>query len=950
MNKKLVLILLIICMVGFVSAGDYKFQNKSGTDLAIIYGNTGNLTVLGNISSDSGYCIGNDCIGNWDDVNQSGGSGEANDGSNIGTDGIGVFGGKSSTTLQFRNIATTLSKYLSISLDSNDNDIDLDFNETELNRTIDARDNFEADTNCSQDGSCSNVLYTSDEYIGGLSCSDEEVAIYNTTSGNWECGNIDAEDTNTEKSGGGIYLYNDSNYIYLNETELNSTIDDRSASSETDTLQSVTERGSTTNQSVFIGDENTNINLSTFTLNYSAFSPGSMLDIPTLNPYSNDVGSFGGTDSVINLGEIATLISDVSSEDDPTIMFFHTNNSESENYLIDTNVLGYDYSNSRFYFSDDVKVEGEMTGDALDIAGEAKADYFNAIYNISSPAFYGDFFGVFNWTTGDNYNSFDGSTLDFNETLLNNTIDTRAITENIFDQSLNTTDDVVFNSLNVSEGMEITGEVNFDEGWQNGGVSVIDGEVFAQALYTYNITSLGVNNLDINGSLLPIDWDNTFDVGNETWQWRNGYFGSNVFVEGEGVKKWLYNQTEPAINYVDNQGFITGNIFDQSLNTTDDVNFSTVNTGQGANELYGMNQDVKTSSSVTFQDISFPTGVASGVNKLDVTDSDQDMTLYSTKNINMVMDESNSGTGLFSVKKDSAETDSLFTVTNGGKVGIGTDSPNEKLEIQTGANDGLTLSDESTGETYAKLYSNDNNRGYLELSQNGETKIKLTSGSGTSSYFNGGNVGIGTDSPSTKLEIVDTSDGLLTYPLRLKNYATGYDTATGIVFTATTADYGKGGIAFARTGTYGRGDLYFLNDGTADDNEVSIDDTRMVIKSDGKVGIGTDSPQAKLDVSGGDIFVDRGDDKGVWNHLDGSKRAGIVFGPSDGFNELAFYTGSASESMRIDDSGNVGIGTDSPQQDLHVDGDTNVTGTQHMGDGQIYWDDSNERLVIKVGE
>ena len=38
----------------------------------------------------------------------------------------------------------------------------------------------------------------------------------------------------------------------------------------------------------------------------------------------------------------------------------------------------------------------------------------------------------------------------------------------------------------------------------------------------------------------------------------------------------------------------------QNLKPTDAVTFATVNTGQGANELYDMNQDVKTSDSVTF--------------------------------------------------------------------------------------------------------------------------------------------------------------------------------------------------------------------------------------------------------------------------------------------------------------------------------------------------------------
>ena len=55
------------------------------------------------------------------------------------------------------------------------------------------------------------------------------------------CGNVSGAtsdlctitDTNTEKSGGGDYLYNDSTSIYLNETILNATIDDRDSDTDT---------------------------------------------------------------------------------------------------------------------------------------------------------------------------------------------------------------------------------------------------------------------------------------------------------------------------------------------------------------------------------------------------------------------------------------------------------------------------------------------------------------------------------------------------------------------------------------------------------------------------------------------------------------------------------------------------------------------------------------------
>lgn len=59
------------------------------------------------------------------------GGGEANTGANVETDGVGVFDGKSGTTLNFRGIAS-LTTALTVTIDDTENDIDLDIDESEL--------------------------------------------------------------------------------------------------------------------------------------------------------------------------------------------------------------------------------------------------------------------------------------------------------------------------------------------------------------------------------------------------------------------------------------------------------------------------------------------------------------------------------------------------------------------------------------------------------------------------------------------------------------------------------------------------------------------------------------------------------------------------------------------------------------------------------------------------
>jgi hypothetical protein len=60
-------------------------------------------------------------------------------------------------------------------------------------------------------------------------------------------------------------------------------------------------------------------------------------------------------------------------------------------------------------------------------------------------------------------------------------------------------------------------------------------------------------------------------------------------------------------------------------------------------------------------------------------------------------------------------------------------------------------------------------------------------------------------------------------------------------------------------GNYGRGSLHFCNRDTADANQPTLADSRMVITSAGNVGIGTNNPGQLLEVVGGEIKAGRVD-------------------------------------------------------------------------------------------
>jgi ethanolamine utilization microcompartment shell protein EutS len=106
------------------------------------------------------------------------------------------------------------------------------------------------------------------------------------------------------------------------------------------------------------------------------------------------------------------------------------------------------------------------------------------------------------------------------------------------------------------------------------------------------------------------------------------------------------------------------------------------------------------------------------------------------------------------------------------------------------------------------------------------------------------------------------------------------------------------------------------------------------ITNDGNVGIGTTSPSEKLDVVGDIIINDTSDPTLYMRRNDGTPVSAIMLDTSTdniiigatNMDELIFIDDSG-EGMRLDGSGNVGIGTTSPAQKLDVNGDIALKGT-----------------------
>ena len=118
------------------------------------------------------------------------------------------------------------------------------------------------------------------------------------------------------------------------------------------------------------------------------------------------------------------------------------------------------------------------------------------------------------------------------------------------------------------------------------------------------------------------------------------------------------------------------------------------------------------------------------------------------------------------------------------------------------------------------------------------------------------------------------------------------------------------------------------------DGDIKFDtDTLFIDSSTNRVGIGTSTPDYKLEVeetsasSFISVISSNTTETGViFGDTDANARGGVVYDNSD--NALEFRTNNNSERMRIDNSGNVGIGTSSPTgvptTTLHINGTTNA--------------------------
>ena len=267
---------------------------------------------------------------------------------------------------------------------------------------------------------------------------------------------------------------------------------------------------------------------------------------------------------------------------------------------------------------------------------------------------------------------------------------------------------------------------------------------------------------------------------------------------------------------------------------------------------------------------------------------------------------------------------------NGGNVGIGTTSPSNKLDVFAANNyEGIALTD--SDETLWNILKSGSsvNTSYFNMFSEGVTKVRIHADN--VSYFNGGNVGIGTTSPTLgKLQVAGSG---YFGPVGTGNATTKAEMQSNAVLRLKPHDNNSTNMNFAQVNGGGGMGIQVTNGPGTANWDIALS------PFGGNVGIGTTSPAEKLTidgtVSGAYVRISNagsGDVSSGYMIYNGSNLDFNVYtNPTFGnttllTREALAIRAGGSERMRIDSSGNVGIGTTSPSYPLDINGNMAIRG------------------------
>lgn len=252
-------------------------------------------------------------------------------------------------------------------------------------------------------------------------------------------------------------------------------------------------------------------------------------------------------------------------------------------------------------------------------------------------------------------------------------------------------------------------------------------------------------------------------------------------------------------------------------------------------------------------------------------------------------------------------TNSGKVIMDIGNIGIGTTSPYFKLHVkETAANTPVAIF-ENTNSSFSSenLFTIRGQGGPTT----GSSLFRVQRGSNTALNVRwDGNIGIGTNSPSSSLHVQKDAHNQLGAVLKLVNYTGGGENQVGINLTDGIYN------TWIKGGRYSSQTKSFLSFETTDLERLRID-------GDGNIGIGTITPQQKLHV----VETTANTPVAIFENTNASFASENLFtirgqgGPTSGSSLFRVQRGS-NTALQVRWDGNVGVGTTSLSEKLSVDG------------------------------